>query len=60
MKKSPKAKRLELVHTDVWVKAFILSLGGSIYFVTFINDASRKVWVYFLKQKSDAPDVFKK
>jgi len=28
--------------------------------VTFINDSSRKVWVYFLKHKSDVFDVFKK
>ncbi|GJU45584.1 retrovirus-related pol polyprotein from transposon TNT 1-94 [Tanacetum coccineum] len=24
--------------------------GGSRYYVTFINDSSRKVWVYFLKK----------
>ena len=30
------------------------------YFVTFIDDSSRKVWIYFLKHKSDVFDVFKK
>ena len=55
-----KRKRLELVHTDVWGPAKENSFGGSLYFVTFIDDASRKLWVYFLKQKSDVFDVFKK
>ena len=59
VKKFPKEERLELVHTDVWDKAFVPSLGSSLYFVTFIDDASRKVWIY-LKQKYDEFDVFKK
>jgi len=51
---------LELVHIDVWGKASVPSLGGSLYFVTFIDDSSRKVWVYFLKHKSNVFEVFKK
>ena len=42
-RKTLKAKRLELVHTDVWGKASVVSLRGSLYFVTFIDDSSRKV-----------------
>ena len=56
----PKTHLLELVHTDVWGPAQVSSLGGSRYFVSFIDDASRKLWVYFLKHKSDVFDVFKK
>ena len=51
VKKSPKAKRLKLVHTDLWGKAADPSVGGSLYFMTFIDDTSRKVRIYFLKQK---------
>lgn len=29
------------------------SLGGSEYFVTFLDDHTRYVWVYILKQKSE-------
>ena len=36
-----------------------LSLGGASYFMTFIDDYSRKVWVYFLKHKDEALSVFK-
>jgi len=30
------------------------------HYVTFIDDSTRKVWVYFLKNKSDAFSVFKR
>jgi len=49
IRKTLKAEKFELVHTDVWGKALVFSLGNSLYFVTFIDDSSRKVWVYFLK-----------
>jgi transposase InsO family protein len=43
---------LELVHSDVWMSPS-LSLGGSRYYVIFIDDFSRFCWVYPLVQKSD-------
>ena len=49
-----------MVHTDVWGPSPISSLGGSRFYVTFIDDFSRKVWVYFLKHKSDVFATFKK
>ena len=35
------------------------SIGGNKYFVTFIDDYSRCCAVYFLKSKSEVPDMFK-
>ncbi|CAA0826210.1 Unknown protein [Striga hermonthica] len=35
------------------------SLGGSRYFLTFIDDASRKVWVYILNTKDQVFEYFK-
>ncbi|CAH9144429.1 unnamed protein product [Cuscuta epithymum] len=55
-----KPEKLELVHTDLWGPAEVTSLGGSAYYMTFIDDATRKVWVYFLKNKSDAFDAFRR
>ncbi|PWA56329.1 Gag-Pol polyprotein [Artemisia annua] len=49
---------LELVHFDVW-QAPVLSLGGAKYFVSFIDDYSRRCWVYPIKKKSDVFEVFK-
>ncbi|GJS65089.1 putative RNA-directed DNA polymerase [Tanacetum coccineum] len=55
-----KLQRLELVHTDVYGPTSVASIGGSRYYVTFIDDSSRKVWVYFLKNKSEVFNTFKK
>lgn len=35
------------------------SLGGSRYFMSLIDDYSRKCWLYFLTSKSETLDVFK-
>ena len=43
---------LDYVHPDVWGPSPFPSLGGARYFVSFIDDFSRKVWAYFLKSKS--------
>ncbi|KAJ0494593.1 putative RNA-directed DNA polymerase [Helianthus annuus] len=58
--KAPKAQKLELVHTDVYGPTPVASVGGAHYYVTFIDDSTRKVWVKFLKHKSDVFNTFKK
>ena len=45
--KTPKKERLELVHSDVWGPTTISSIGGKHYFVTFIDDHSRKYGFIF-------------
>lgn len=52
--------KLELVHSDVCGPIEVESLGGNRYFVTFIDDATRKTWVYMLKNKSQVLETFKK
>ena len=49
---------LYLVHTDVCTMQSN-TLGGALYYVTFIDDHSRKVWAYALKSKDQVLDVFK-
>ena len=58
--KTPKTEKLELVHTDVWGPTLVSSPAGSLYYVTFIDDSTRNVWVYFLKKKSEVFDTFRK
>ena len=58
--KENKKEKLELVHIDVWGPTQVSSLGGSHYYITFIDDANRKVWVYLLRQKSYVFQTFKK
>ena len=58
--KTPKTERLELVHTDVCGPSPVSSLAGSLYYVSFIDDCTRKLWVYFLNKKSEVFDTFRK
>ncbi len=46
------SKPLEMIHSDVWTTK-IESIGGCKYYVSFIDDHTRKVWVYFMKQKGE-------
>ena len=46
-------KPLELIHTDVCGPIKPNSFGKNKYFLLFIDDYSRKTWVYFLKEKSE-------
>jgi transposase InsO family protein len=50
---------LDLVHSDLWGPAPVMSLGGKYYFITFTDDSGRYSWVYYLRQKKDAFDAFK-
>eukprot|EP00253_Pinus_taeda_P032927 PITA_32927 len=50
---------LDYIHSDVWGPSPTTSYGGSSYFISFIDDFSRKVWVYMLKRKSGVFTVFK-
>ena len=43
---------LELIHSDVFGPVPIPSLGGSLYYVIFIDDFSRNTRLYFMKKKT--------
>ena len=47
--KGGKEKKNEKLDTNVWGPTQVSSLGGSHYYITFIDDSTRKVWVYFLR-----------
>lgn len=51
---------LDYVHTDVWDPTIVISKGGSRYFITFVDDYSRYIWIYFLKHKIGVFNTFKK
>ncbi|KAH9684673.1 DNA (cytosine-5)-methyltransferase 1B [Citrus sinensis] len=50
---------LDYIHSDLWGPSQVPSLGGARYFVSFIDDFSRKVWIYVLKHKNEALGKFK-
>lgn len=52
-------KPFELLHSDVWGPAPIISSSGYRYFVTFIDDYSKFTRVYLLHSKSEVFTNFK-
>ena len=49
---------LQLIHSDVCGPIHVPSIGGSRYFVTFIDDYSRYVTVHLMKTKDESFDKF--
>ena len=40
---------LDYVHADLWGPAKVQTQGGNRYFMSIVNDCSRKVWICLLK-----------
>ena len=59
-KSTRKKEKLDLVHSNVCGPIEVESLGGNKYFVTFIDDATRKTWIYILKAKGQVFVTFQK
>lgn len=49
---------LQLIHTDICGPIQTSSLRGNKYYLLFVDDHSRKCWVYCFKQKSKAYETF--
>jgi len=56
---SKKSELLDLVHSDVCGPLKVNSFTSALYFVTFINDCSKKLWVYVLKTNDQILEKFK-
>ena len=50
---------LALIHTDVCGPFDVQTRGGYTYFIIFIDDLSRYGYVYLIKYKSEAFEMFK-
>ena len=50
---------LEVIHSDVCGPMSSNSLSGYVYYVSFIDDFSRKTWICFLKSKDEVFSKFK-
>nr|KYP35468.1 Retrovirus-related Pol polyprotein from transposon TNT 1-94 [Cajanus cajan] len=53
-------RRLELIHSDICGPSTPTSNSNRRYFITFIDDFSRKTWVFFLCEKAEAFETFKR
>nr|GFB18970.1 retrovirus-related Pol polyprotein from transposon TNT 1-94 [Tanacetum cinerariifolium] len=50
---------IDYVHSDLWSPSQMESLGGKRYFLSIVDDYSRRVWVYLLRFKHEAFEKFK-
>ena len=50
---------LDLIHSDVFGPVKVPSISKSVFFVSFIDDYSRRTWIYFLKSKAQVFSRFK-
>ncbi len=48
-----------MIHSDICGPMSIRALSCGKYFITFIDDHSRKTWIYFLKTKDEVFDQFR-
>jgi transposase InsO family protein len=49
---------LDLIHSDVCSPMSVRYLGGYLYYIIFIDDYSRKTWLYLLKSKDEVFSKF--
>ena len=50
---------LGIIHSDVCSPMSSSSLSGYVYYVSCIDDFSRKTWIYFMKNKDEVFSKFK-
>ncbi|GJT34550.1 retrotransposon protein, putative, ty1-copia subclass, partial [Tanacetum coccineum] len=50
---------IDYIHSDLWGPSQVESLGGKKYFLSIVDDYSRRVWVYILRFKDKAFRKFK-
>ena len=48
----------DLIHSDVWGPSPVSSIGGSRYFVIFVDDYSRYNWIFNMKHHSKLLQVY--
>jgi hypothetical protein len=50
---------LDIIHSNICGPISSTSLSEYVYYVSFIDDFSRKTWIYVLKAKSEVFNKFK-
>ena len=47
-----------LTHSDVWGPSSVSNIGGSRYFVVFVDDYSRCSWIFNMKHRYELLQVY--
>ena len=50
---------LEIIHSDVCSLMSSSSLSGYVYYASFIDEFSRKTWIYYMKNKDEVFSKFR-
>ncbi|GJW05230.1 retrotransposon protein, putative, ty1-copia subclass [Tanacetum coccineum] len=50
---------VDYIHADLWGPSRVESMSGFRYFLSIVDDYSRRVWVYFLRHKNEVFSKFK-
>lgn len=58
-KKNKTSDIFQLIHYELCGPMLVHSIGGHLYYIIFIDDFSKKAWIYYLKDKDHAFDMFK-
>jgi len=48
----------QLIYSYVWGPSPVSSINGSSYFVLFIDDCTKFIWIYFMSHKSQVFQLF--
>ena len=48
----------DLIHSDVWGPSSVSSIGGSRYFIIFVDDYSSYSWIFNMKHRSELLQVY--
>jgi hypothetical protein len=49
----------DLIHYDVWEPSPINSIGGSCYFVVFVDDYSRYSWIFLMRSCDELLNIYR-
>ena len=48
----------DLIHSNLWRPSFVFTIGGSRYFIVFVDDYSRYSWIFHMKHRSELLQVY--
>uniref|UniRef100_A0A2N9HUR1 Integrase catalytic domain-containing protein n=1 Tax=Fagus sylvatica TaxID=28930 RepID=A0A2N9HUR1_FAGSY len=48
----------DLIHSDIWGPSPTATVGGSKYFVIFVDDFSRYTWIYLMHNRSELAQIY--
>ena len=48
----------DLLHSNLWRPSSVFTIGGSLYFIVFVDDYSHYNWIFNMKHRSELLKVY--